>query len=165
MEFLIGAVDELQDLGRHAQQNPRALTAKSAPLIVASGTLTFRACRNRLRGTWQDGEACHARSDADTRRTPQLAGRAQTVSIGCKSPLFGGNFALVMPCFLYMRAPLKAHMDNETRKAMQPQHERFASMGRHLVTTSGNYAAAGPKLRRRISGVFRYQTCGAETQK
>jgi hypothetical protein len=61
--------------GGMCRKSPHAFTAKSASLIVASGTLTCRTGRSRLRGTWQGGEACHARGDKDTRRTPQLAGR------------------------------------------------------------------------------------------
>ena len=189
--------------GGMCSKNPRALTAKSAPLIVASGTLIFRTGRSRLRGIWQGGEACPARGLISVRvivpvlsnlrlfkaRVRIRGDRARSLSLRIRVFLFSlfffwqrignrfppaGAARLTKPAAILNFLPpsamaLKGRMcvraRNETQKAMQPQHACFAPMGRHVVTVLGNYAAAGPKLRRQISCVFRYQTCGAETQK
>ena len=75
MRFALALRINNKSSGGICRKHPLALTAKNASLTFARGMLTCHTGRNRLPGTWQDGEACHARGDNDMRRTPQLAGR------------------------------------------------------------------------------------------
>ena len=50
---------------------------------------------------WQVLKECPACKSAISCTARSRRRRAHTVSIGFKSPLFGGNFTDVMPCFLY----------------------------------------------------------------
>ena len=88
--FCIGAEDHSRKLRWHMRRTPARTHSEACFANFACGELTCRMGRNRLLGTWQDGEACRAGGDKDMRRTPRLAGRS--LNGFSPSPQRGGDY-------------------------------------------------------------------------